>query len=406
MKTTQLYVACFVLMAGLWSCSDGGDETPKPEESPSTLVADESFGTWRSGDLRGFIGFSGLDISSEAMTHDVNLFKVRYTTMYQNQEIEASTLVILPANEEGENEAFSVFSFQHGTIASDAEAPTNQAINSQTNIFLSSLASTGQVVVVPDLIGFGASADYVHPYYVEELTATATIDAIYAARELATANDLALDGELYLGGYSQGGYSTMATHKHIEEKGVSFFELKASFPSSGGYDVKAFQEYFFGLETYHQPFYMAFVAYGYAEAYGWSDALPKLFNEPYASKIPQLFDGSQSGGLINKELNDTLSVFLTADILANIDNYPDFKDALVANSLTDWTPTIPMYMYHGDADITVPFENSQLTYDQLIANGASKEVVTFTAFEGATHGTGVSPYIEAFIEVLLKLETQ
>lgn len=405
MKTTQIYVLFTLLLLGLWSCSDGGDENPKPEESPSTLLSVEALGKWRSGDLRSFMSFSGIDIPEDAFVYDVSVYHVNYTTLYQNEEIEASTVVILPENKEGEDHAFSVFSFQHGTITSDAEAPTSLAINSQTNIFLSALASTGQVVLSPDFIGFGASSELMHPYYVEDVTATAIIDAIYAAREVAEQEELSLDGELYLAGYSQGGFATMAAHKYIEANELKFFDLKASFPSSGGYDVKAFQEYFFGLETFHQPVFLAYVAHGYSEAYGWTGVLETLFQDPYAAKIPDLFDGSLSGSQINDQLNDTLSVLLTAEVLADVTAFPQFNDALIANSLTDWTPTIPMFMYHGDADITVPYENSELTYDKLIANGASADVVTFTTLQGGTHATGVAPYIEAFVGELLKLET-
>ena len=67
-------------------------------------------------------------------------------------------------------------------------------------------------------------------------------------------------------------------------------------------------------------------------------------------------------------------------------------------------PQIPIFMYHGDADITVPYQNSVDVYNQFIANGASTDVVTFTTLEGGTHGTGVVPYLEHLAAELSKLE--
>ena len=198
----------------------------------------------------------------------------------------------------------------------------------------------------------------------------------------------------------------MATHKYYEENEVSYYDLKASFPSSGGYDIKAFQEYFFSLETYHQPFFMAYVAQAYVESLDLGD-LSDYFNEPYATNIPGYFDGSMSGGQINDQLTDVIADLVNNDLLENIDTKEEYAyigEAFVDNSPIDFVPQIPIFMYHGDADITVPYQNSVDVYNQFIANGASTDVVTFTTLEGGTHGTGVVPYLEHLAAELSKLE--
>jgi predicted peptidase len=93
-------------------------------------------------------------------------------------------------------------------------------------------------------------------------------------------------------------------------------------------------------------------------------------------------------------------------LLANIDTDTRYKyitDAFTENSLVDWIPKKPLHMYHGDVDITVPYNNSVVSYDKLIANGASKSIVTFTTVPG-THYTGVVPYLEDFIPKMLSLK--
>ena len=47
------------------------------------------------------------------------------------------------------------------------------------------------------------------------------------------------------------------------------------------------------------------------------------------------------------------------------------KEALRENDLWDWTPQATMYIFHGIGDELVPYENSQLAYNQFIANGAT-----------------------------------
>ncbi len=383
-----------MIVCSLWmtSCDSDDVSTPKAEPTPSTLVSFEKDFERAAGDLRGFINLSELNVDVTDMQIPVIRYDMEYKTVYKGDTIVASAVVLVPNTDK----AVGTISFQHGTIAADEEAPTNLISGNYQIIFTSALASTGFLVVLPDYIGFGASSEQMHPYYVEEPTATAVMNAIYAARELSTAEGFSVSEDLYLAGYSQGGYATMATHKYYEENDIPFYDLKASFPSSGGYDIKSFQEYYFGLETYDQPFFMAYVAQAYKETYDWSESLSLYFNEPYASAIPSLFDGNSSGGEINDQLNDTVSVFVNQNFLSNPEgsDYDHINAAFEENSLIDWTPQIRMFMYHGDADITVPYQNSVSVYNQLIANGASESVVTFTTLEGGTHNTGVGPYIE------------
>lgn len=390
------YYSTLLLLAGVLffsACSTDDPGPEKPIASPSTLVSVEPIVTWSPGDIKGFLSGTpvGTFIDLDASQYSVEVSKITYMADYQGDSIEASAMLMVPIADK----PVPTISFQHGTIASDAEAPTNLAQTNVQIVLLNLLATTGVTVVVPDFIGFGSSVDVMHPYYVEDLTATSIVNAIYASRKVAEEAEAELNNELYLAGYSQGGYATMTAHKYYEVSGMDFYELQASFPSSGGYDIKSFQEYFWGLETYDNPFFLAFVANAYKVTYDWEQSLGIMFQEPYATNIPSYFDGSKSGGQINDLLTTTIADLLQADILANVDDeqYSFLVDALVDNSPIDFVPQIPMHMFHGDADVTVPYQNSLEVYDHFIANGASAEVVTFTTLEGGTHYTGFAPYV-------------
>ena len=312
-------------------------------------------------------------------------------------------MVFLP-DEETPGEAFPMLSWQHGTIASNAEAPSEVSISSTSNLLYYGIAGAGAIVVIPDFIGFGASEDVMHPYYVEEATAQAIVDMIRAGGELALEQGLTLSNSLYLAGYSQGGYATMATHKYIETEGMEWYELKKSYPSSGGYDIIGMRDFFFAQTTYEQPFFLAYVAEAYRTHYDWSSSdMALLFNQPYASAISGYFDGTLNGGAINELLTYTISELVTEGFLSNPDasTYDFVNQRFEENSLLDWTPTIPMAMYHGDADIWVDYQNSVNVYNHFIENGASTDIVTFTPIEGGTHPTAVAPYIELFLNDLV-----
>jgi hypothetical protein len=316
----QLFLILF-LSTIIYSCSD--DETAVPAVKIDRLDNGNFLSSRGVSELKLLAKFSGIDelVSiSELFKYDIVHYEVTYKTTYLGQEIIASGLVSFPET----TNAVPMLSFQNGTIASNADAPTQ---DQQTFLTLSSIASAGYIFVIPDFIGFGASSDIISPYHHAGYTGRAVIDLMRAARELAFQEGYNFSGEAFLSGYSEGGYATMAAHKLLEEENPEGFELIASAPSSGGYDVKGFQEYFFGLSNYDNPFYMAFVALSYKTAYDYNDPLTDLFQEPYASLIPDLFDGSKNGAAINAQLTTSISDLLQPDIITNLDT--DLKYAIL-----------------------------------------------------------------------------
>lgn len=386
-----------ILFPVLVACSGNEPSVPK------TLVSSSSYLRFDADLLKQFISASGLNLSADVIKYDAEVYKVTYTTTYDDRSVTASGLVVLPQT----TDAVDMVSFQHGTITGANEAPTTLPASDQTAFFYGALAGAGFVTVVPDYIGFGASADVVPPYYVAKATADAVLDNLKAARDLASSNGVDFNGKVFLAGYSQGGYATMAAHKAIEENGLPGFTLIASFPASGGYDVKKMQEYLFAQEDYDEPNYIAYVAYAYQTYYHWTQPLSDFFQSPYDTRIPGLFDGSKTGDEINASLTTHIPDLIQPDLLANIDSDPSYAyivDAFNENSLTGWVPHTTMIMYHGDADTTVPYQNSVDTYNAFIAAGASTDVVQLITLQGKTHFTGVEPYIEDFVPKLLDMK--
>ena len=372
---------CFVLLLVATACN-------KDDDGPSFdyIVEFEKVSTISSATVRSAIIFSQLDIPVASLQYDVDVYKISYSTRYKGEEIVASGVVALPVMEK----AKGTLSFQHGTIAADDQAPSNNVTTNDLLVY-ATVSSAGLMVSIPDYIGFGASVDIMHPYYDESLTASAIVDQLYAAKELAAATGLDLPEDLYLAGYSQGGYATMATHKYYEEQDIEGFSLKVSFPAAGGYDVKGVRDYFFEQETYEEPFFIAYVAESYRVTYDWASPLSTYFKEPYASRIPDLFGGDLRGSEINLQLTTDIADLVAEDYLENTNDakFDEINEAFESNSLTDWTPGIDMIMYHGSADITVPYENSVEVFSHF---NSSK--VSFIEIVEGTHSTSFIPYLE------------
>lgn len=392
-----ILVSVFVFIA---SCNDNDGNEPEP--TASHLIDSELVYSATAAEIKLLVPFYGLDLDVNEFKYDVDMYKVTYKTTFKGSDITASGLIVLPKTEQ----EVGMLSFQHGTITTDSDAPSNFSSSDSDAVanalLYGSVSSSGFITVIPDYLGFGASSSLLHPYYVEEYTASAVTDMIQAAAELADEQDVQFNDRLFLAGYSEGGYATMATHKAIEENNLNGFELIASFSGAGAYDIKGMQDYLFTQQTYDDPYYIAYIARSYQLTYDFSSILTDFFKEPYAEKIPDLFDGQKSADQINAQLTTVIADLIQEDLSININTDPKYSylvDAFEENSLTDWAPKVKMFLYHGESDVTVPYQNSVDTYNALVSNGTSTDVLSFVTLEG-NHSTAITPYILNFVPEL------
>lgn len=392
------FLALFIL-----SCSS--DDDPVINTENPRFVSSTTIGSKTTSALIPFLQIAGLEIDAENWRYDVELHKINYKTNVEGQEITASALVIIPDTDE----ELSIFSFHRGTITANSEAPSELATTDVVLTLYSGLSSLGLVAVFPDMIGFGTSLGTTHPYYVKDINASTVRDAIMATTEFMKEQDVSPSGDLFLAGYSQGGYITMAAQRSIEQTPINGLELVASFPAAGAYDVKGLQEYFFTLDTYEQPYYMAYVGVAYQEYFSTGITFSDVFNSPYAERIPDLFDGTKTNSSINNQLSFEVGELLTVEFLEGLDTdekFNEFSELFNENGLIDWVPKVPTYLYHGDADTFIPIQNSIDTRNKLIANGASADKLTLTVFEGKDHAGGVIPYAEDVAKKLIEMLDQ
>ena len=389
----------FIVLLFASACSS--DDTPEPADE-QFLVSSEFIYSNTAQQLKFLVQLSGVEVDPNEFLYDIEIYRVVYNTSYDGSTITASGLIAIPKT----TEQVGMLSFHHGTITNRDDAPSNFSSNDFNSISYAAMASVGFIGVIPDYLGFGSSSSILHPYYVEDLTASSIVDMLKAADEFAQQKNLQFNGKLFLAGYSEGGYATMAAHKAIESDGLDGFNLIASFPGAGAYDLSGMQEHIFSLQDYNDPHYLAYMARAYQIEYDENDLLTDFFKEPYASRIPGLFDGQKGADAINAQLTSKVSDLVQEDMLNNIHTNPEYdylENAFAENSLTDWSPKVQMFMYHGLSDTTVPYQNSVDTYNKLLANGTSTGLLTLTPLEGA-HSTAIDPYIAAIIEKLLSLK--
>ena len=380
---TLLLVGSMLLTAPT-GCQRAGENDVTAPAPARTLINGSSVGAYSTDQLRS--RYSGVNSLFQIfIRYGIKVYRLEYTTTNSDgKTIKASGALIVPDVAAPR----PMLSMQHGTITSDDDAPSNYGSGSEAYTFGSVFASQGYIIAAPDYIGYGASKDVPHTYEQRKGLATASVDMLRAAREFLADKNINWDGRLFVAGYSEGGYATMALQKKIEEETGSEFNLVASSCGAGAYDKPAFMRQIINQQTagvdYINRLYI-WVLLTYDRIYGLNRPMTYYFKEPYASQI--------AANGMNASINVSLNTIFTESFKQAINDGSDaaFIGAVQDNDIHDWKPRTRMQLYHGDADDTVLYLNSKNTYDAMQARGATS--VELKTMRGANHATGIIEFI-------------
>ncbi|WP_084523848.1 alpha/beta hydrolase family protein [Adhaeribacter aquaticus] len=381
---------CWFLLLYMFTLSGCGlfnkeEEKPEPDGS-EYFVAATPISTIPKSVLQGLAQASGFGSSVNLLKYDVAFYKFTYKTTYKNSETEVSGLLAIPQNTPAPP---ALLSAQHGTMFADADAPSNFPA-AFTGFEL--LASAGYITVIPDFIGYGVSKDIVHPYYDEQHSALTVVDMLKAAKYYLKKEKINLNSNLFLVGYSEGGYVTMAAQKEIEANPKHNLTLTAVAAGAGGYDLTGMLSGIATTTTYVEPSFLALIIQAYNTTYNWNRPFTDFFQEPYAGRIPTLLNGTMKREEINNQLTTSPSALFNPVFYANLLNPAGelaLKQALTNNSLLDWVPKSPTRLYHGTADEAVFYQTSETTFNRFKAAGANN--VELKPISGGMHRTSIIP---------------
>jgi hypothetical protein len=302
-----------------------------------------------------------------APEYAVDIRKVVYETLDPwGGRTQASGAMVLPVDTAL---PLSLLSYQHGTLVL-----TNDVPSAMTEQILPGVgfASLGYAVAMPDLLGLGDSPG-LHPYHHARSEATAGVDMLRAVRTWCETNDIALNGQLFLIGYSHGGHATMALHREIESFHADEFVVTASAPMAGAHDLsETTAGDLLSGRSMPNPYYLVYLLAAYQEVYRFSDQLADLLAAPYDSTLPPLLNGTNSGDAINLAMPSDARLILKPSLLAGFesDGQHPLRLALRDNDLIHWTPMAPVRLYHCRADQDVIFANSEVALASFHARGA------------------------------------
>ena len=286
------------------------------------------------------------------------------------RDVLASGLVSVPVKPDGARSP--VLSYQHATIYKDAQAPSNQVAATEPPVVLASL---GYIVVAADYVGYGASRGSQHPYLLATPSAAAVLDLLTAARTWRQSRSLNDNGQLFLLGYSEGGYTTVAAHRAMQDTASPHLaQLVASIPGAGPYHV--------GVTL---------------------DAQLQRVRDENAALAALVSPGrlSEQSTQVRNEVRRLIMRLVIPDD-ADVTFQSTFLDNFLADdtaaierdsNVHDWKPVAPIRLFHGRDDQTVPYIASTRTLQAMQARGTGTTVtLTDCTATPATHLGCVAPY--------------
>ena len=339
---------------------------------------------------RGDLVSSKLITSTQSvlLPYRVDAYRIVYNTVDTNNEIvKASGLLSLP--EKSTTEKSPILSYQHGTIFLDSQAPSNNASSIQA---ITTLSGTGYIVSAPDFIGYGESSSKIHPYLHGDSLASASVDMLIASKTFLSSKNVQTNSQLFLAGYSEGGYATLALQKAIQEKFTSEFTTTASAAGAGPFDLSTTAQTLANQTTNDDPSYMSFVLKAYDSVYALGK-VTEMYQTQYRDIINTHFDGKHSGSEIDSKLSHTTSELFEASFLNALQGTGShvFKEKLALNNIYDWKPDVPTRFYHGPNDEIVPYSNATKALQSMQSNGASSVSLGDCPFN--THVECAFPYV-------------
>lgn len=393
MKTLK-FLALLLLITNCSKSDETNGSTPYVDNK--YLISSEFL---RSHSANGLALVAGAFISLSDLSDplkNIEAYKIKYkTTDVDGSEIVASGVVFVP---QGDAE-MPIVSYQHGTISNNDNAPSNvESLGNDEYTIMAAFSSFGFVVSMPDYIGYGASVASEHPYEHGNSLGSTSYDMLKATKEFLTNEEVKANNKLFLLGYSEGGYATLALQKYLEDKGD--LSITHSLPSAGAYNKTEFSKNILNqnIELPHMANYL-WVLYTYNRIYEnlrrpWSDYVLA----PYAEILININSREITQISLDKFETNPQKLF-TSDFLKNLNDGTDkaFLSALSDNDLLDWTPIAPITFYHGTEDQFVYPLNS------ISAAATLKEKsteVTYVPMEGENHSTGS---IEYFKRVRIKI---
>lgn len=379
---TTISILLVLLLLSLTFCSKT-DDTSEPDPTTTIQRGDVSatrfLGSYTKAEIQQIMETTGAAVPLN-IVYDVEVVSIHYRTIDLNGNfILCSGAIFVPVSDD----PVPLLSIQHGTESKRDRVASEDPLVSTEGLIGLITASLGYVTTVPDYPGFGIS-EVKHPYLHGNSLVPSVVDFIRAGRKYCQGDNRALNGQIFLTGYSEGGYVSLLTQKRIEENFAQEINLTAVAPLSGPYDLKGMIDSSFHSGNYPTNAYVAYFFSAYDHIYQWN-RLDEMFRTPYDNLVQSLYSGNFTWGELSKQLPDSFDELIKSSFVEAYltGNEPEFVAALEENTRLNWAPQAPVHFFHGDNDREVPYFHALNAMDAFSNQGSTN--IQLTTIPGGTH---------------------
>ena len=378
--TTLLAAACMACAAPLVHAQTPATMPATAQaqpQGPKTLAGStryEWIGHWDAAKLNAIQTqtmpqFAGITVAYTPARTGVNLYRVTYRSVVPekgNLPIEASGLVALP--DTPQPTTLPVVSYQHGTVYGRKEVPGFPENSTETQLMIAQFAGQGYALVGADYFGMGLSTEP-EGYLVKASHQQACFDFLTAAQSVMA--DLGRkQGKLYLAGWSQGGFVTMALLEKLEQSGITVNgAATASAPLDLGIAMQGFLSFPRPYDAVWLNSIFILSAFSYENYYGVPGLARSLFNEPYYEAARKAYDRTLTDpSQIPTDLHKLIKAeYFDPQFFAQ----SAFGKLIAGTQSYRWVIQSPVRNYYGETDeaITVGVGRMAQTYAQALGAG-------------------------------------
>ncbi len=354
-RRLAMSISAITMVSLLVSCSDD-KSTDGGKDATTTTVADPTIGpegdafyapptplpAGESGDL-----IWKTEISSDA---NATLYKVLYlSTNVADEPIAVSGLVWVPSNVATDA---PVLSYAHGTTGlGDQCAPSKDAGKEEASLFAAELTQQGFIVAATDYEGSGTPG--VHPYVVGLSEARGTLDIIRTARAMTETA-----GKSIVWGHSQGGGAALMAAE-LAPTYAPDTNVVGSVAGAPAVELKLLAAV---LRTSPYFGYVFMAGAGFQAAYPDIDLSQVLTPEG----IAMVKTASETCGEVHDMVRGKDPTLYISKDPASVEPFATY---LEENTPGNKATSVPIFVYHGEADEQIPVLGSKLYLDRACATG-------------------------------------
>ena len=391
-RNTFYKISFHILFLMFISCDETIQEScPEPKFGDFISIVDK--GEMTIDYIEGLKPSYGLPDDFE-ISYDIQIYSVDYKTTDPNgNEAIASGAIYIPMNTG--KESLSLVSGQHGLTIQKSDVASLIPALGYLGVFG---ASIGYAVIQPDYLGLGNSDFPYYPVY-QKSNGKVLLDMVDGVKGFACENDIKLNDNLFLIGYSNGGYNSIAMHEELSSRPRDF-DIDASVVIAGYYDLKREKDFKYP-EVIETPAWAIYHSYVIDKKYN-LNIIDKIIQKPYVDNLDDLFSGEYSATYIDQKLTRYTEQLFTHEFLneyETLEIFDDYKKAINSNSLMNANIIGDIFLIHSKEDEVVPYGQSQNLFESIKSKGGNAELVLL---EKGKHSP--QDYVMSVVDALKWLE--